>query len=80
MPQSLGRTGKGSSSICIHSLWFCRRRLGNWVIGNLKSQGMQSHCFLTKSSIPSEANSKPVNDNDNGGSQTPAHLHPLRAC
>lgn len=60
--ESLGQTWKVSSSICIHSLWFCRGRPGNWVIGDLENQGMQSHCFLTKSRVPSEANSKPVND------------------
>lgn len=53
---------EGLQSICIHSLLFCREQPGNWVTGDLKNRGMQSHCFLAKSSIPSEANSQPFND------------------
>lgn len=82
------RAVKGSSPICIHSLLCCRDRPGNWVTGDLKNQGMQSHCFLAKSSVPSEANSKPFNDSpvtvrcsdpcwacQNAGHQPPAPTH-----
>lgn len=56
----------------LHSLPSVPQRPGNWVTGDLKNRGMQSHCFLTKLSIPSEAHSNPFN-----GSRMTAEGHRL---